>query len=481
VKSIKSNVIFNIAKNISTIAFQVITFPYISRVLMAENVGKINFGLSIVSYFSLIATLGITTYAIRECSAVRGSRKNLEKVASEIYSINIVTTIVAYVALGITLILCSKLKSYRLLIIIQSMSIMFTTLGADWLNSAIEDFKYIGIRTIVFQIVSVILMFIFVQEPDDYLKYVLISLISSSGANLVNIWYRRKFCSVRIIRLFNWKKHFYPILYMFVMILAQNIFNNVDSTMLGLMHGDREVGIYSVAHKINLVLNQLVASIVWVIMPRVSYYFAENNYIELNKLLRKVLGFYITLGLPCAVGTIVLADDIVLLVAGNHFDGASTALRILMIGFIVSLYGGNFLGNTILLPSKQEKYYMIVCCVTAVVNVILNFFFIPRYGANAAAATTTVCAVIILIMLLIRKNREVQIDRIIKLFQAPVLGSILIVCICVLLRRVERLWVRISFSIICSVVSYVLVQVIWKNEIVQMGMEKLFYHKKDAN
>ena len=67
-KSIKVNSILNVIKTISSIIFPLITFPYISRVLQPENVGNVNFGSSFVSYFSLIASLGITTYAIRECS-----------------------------------------------------------------------------------------------------------------------------------------------------------------------------------------------------------------------------------------------------------------------------------------------------------------------------------------------------------------------------------------------------------------------------
>ena len=58
-KSIKKNTVYNAIKTVSAILFPLITFPYISRVLLPENVGKINFGLSIVSYFSLIASLGI--------------------------------------------------------------------------------------------------------------------------------------------------------------------------------------------------------------------------------------------------------------------------------------------------------------------------------------------------------------------------------------------------------------------------------------
>ena len=101
---IGKNTIYSIIKSCSTVIFPLITFPYISRVLLAENVGKINFGNSVVSYFSLIASLGITTYAVRECSKVKKDKSTLNKLASEIMSINFLTTIVSYVLLIIVLI-----------------------------------------------------------------------------------------------------------------------------------------------------------------------------------------------------------------------------------------------------------------------------------------------------------------------------------------------------------------------------------------
>ena len=174
-KSIKRNTVYNAIKTLSSIIFPLITFPYISRVLLTENSGKIDFGLSIVSYFSLIASLGITTYAIRECSAVREEKNKLSYVASQLWSINIITTVVAYIALTVTLLCYRKLDNYRTLIIIQSLSILATTLGADWLNSAMEDFKYITIRTVAFQFFSLLLMLIFVHKPEDYMKYAVIT------------------------------------------------------------------------------------------------------------------------------------------------------------------------------------------------------------------------------------------------------------------------------------------------------------------
>ena len=465
-KSIKKNTVFSVLKTGSSILFPLITFPYISRTLLAENVGKVNFGLSIVSYFSMFASLGISTYAIRECSAVKDNKERLSNISSQIFSINIITTVLAYLALFITILCWRKLDDYRFLITVQSLTILASTLGADWLNSAMEDFKYITLRTVFFQAFSLVLMFVFVHQPDDYIKYAFISLLSSAGASIFNIWYRRRYCKVYFILKIEWKRHMIPIFYLFVMVLAQTIFNSVDVTMLGSIHGDYEVGIYSTAHKIFNIINQVVGSVLWVIMPRMSFYFSEKNYFEVNKLLRKVFGFNLIFGFPCAVGCFTLAKDIILAVAGDSYFDAVPILRILMIGLALSLIGGNFLGNAILLPSKKERYYMIVCCITAFFNIIGNYIFIPDYGAKAAAWTTTASSFLILVLLLFKVDKQIHIDNVIKLIVSPVCGCVTIILICVLCRLITHMWLRLTLSILFSSLAYACVQVVFKNELV---------------
>lgn len=462
---LKKNTVYSVIKTSSVIVFPLITFPYISRVLLTENVGKINFGLSIVSYFTLIAGLGISSYAIRECAAVKDDSRELSNIASQIFSINVITTIVSYLLLSISLIFFPKLKDYRLLIIIQSLSIFFTTIGADWINTATEDFKFITIRTVVFQVISILLMFWLVHKPEDYYKYVLISLISSSGANLLNIWHRRKYCKLCFTIHINWKKHMAPIVYMFVMILAQTILNSIDITMLGVIHGDYEVGIYSTATKISNIISQLGGAIMWVVIPRLSLLFAENNFAEINIMLKKVLLFLTTLGIPLAVGTIMLADDIITIIAGSTYAESANVLRILMISFLFSQFSG-FLGNAILLPDKQEKYYMVVCIVAAVVNAITNCIFIPKYGAIAAASTTVFSAIVILVMLIIRTNKNVKIKNMRDVFIPQIIGTVVIVFICINLSMLANIWIRVILQISLSIIIYGIIQLIMKNELV---------------
>lgn len=466
-KSLKKNSVLNVIKTLSSIIFPLITFPYISRVLLPANVGKVNFGSSYISYFSMIASLGITTYAIRECSAVRDDRNELSKRASEIFSINICTTVVAYVLLIGSLIIFRNLDVYRTLIIIQSTAILFTTLGADWLNTAMEDFKYITLRTVFFQFISLILMFVFVKEEADYLRYAAISVFSASGANIVNIFYRRKFCKISFTGNMQWGKHFKPILLLFVMILAQTIFSSADVTMLGIMKGDYEVGIYSTAHKIENIIAQVVSSLAWVVMPRMSVYFAEKDYEKINNLLRKTLNLLMVIGIPAVAGVCMLSKEIAIIVGGYNFIDAALPLAILMFSFAFSLIGGSFLGNMVLLPSKNEKTYMIICCITAGVNVFFNYLLIPRWGACGAAFTTALSSFLIMIMLLFKKDKHIRLDYVKNVMLAPGVGTVMICIYCkVISIFITAVPLKTSICVLGSILLYGMILIIFKNELV---------------
>lgn len=78
-KSIKANAILNIIRIASSILLPMISYPYISRILGPIQLGKVDFATSIISYFSIIAGLGIPNYGIICCSKVRNDRYELKK------------------------------------------------------------------------------------------------------------------------------------------------------------------------------------------------------------------------------------------------------------------------------------------------------------------------------------------------------------------------------------------------------------------
>ena len=66
IRSLGTNALLNGIKNVMALCFPLISFPYVSRILKVENLGKYTFSQSFVSYFVLLAGLGISTYAVRE-------------------------------------------------------------------------------------------------------------------------------------------------------------------------------------------------------------------------------------------------------------------------------------------------------------------------------------------------------------------------------------------------------------------------------
>jgi O-antigen/teichoic acid export membrane protein len=434
-KSIKKNTIYNMLKTFSSIIFPLITFPYVSRVLSPVGIGKYNFSNTYVGYFSLIASLGITTYAIRECAAVRDDQEKLDKVSSQIFSINICTMLIAYVALFISLVFFRKLDSYRNLIIIFSSNILFTIVGADWINSAFEDFRYITLRTFGMQLISLICIFIFVRKPSDVMNYALITVLASGGANILNMFYRRRFCRMRFIKDMEWKRHIPGIVMLFVMILAQSLYSSTDITMLGLMKDDYIVGLYSTSVKIFNILNQVISSILWVLLPRLSSYYATNDEENINRLLRKAFAFMMTVGMPCVVGCIMAAKPIIYIVGGNEYMGAVPYLRMSMIASLFSMLGGAFLGNIVFISSRKEKYFMYACIIAACVNVGLNFVLIPEYEAYAAAFTTILSEIVITIYLFLHLDDRKAFICLLKLAIQPAIGCIFLALICLFTAR----------------------------------------------
>lgn len=120
-------------KGLMSAVFPLISFPYISRVLGVENLGKYNFASTFVLYFVLVANLGITPYAIRECAIVRNEREKVDELASDIFTINVVSAFSAVIVMLFILFGTEKLQPYRLTIIILALQIPLNLIGVEWL------------------------------------------------------------------------------------------------------------------------------------------------------------------------------------------------------------------------------------------------------------------------------------------------------------------------------------------------------------
>ena len=64
--------------------FILLTTPYVTRILGAESLGKVEYVNSIITYFILFTALGIPNYGLREVARCRENKYKLSKVVIEL-------------------------------------------------------------------------------------------------------------------------------------------------------------------------------------------------------------------------------------------------------------------------------------------------------------------------------------------------------------------------------------------------------------
>lgn len=423
-KSLGVSAVLNTINTLLGMFFPLITFPYISRVFGANYVGKINFSNSVVSYFALIAALGITTYATREGAIVRENRQKFNDFANEVFTINIVSTFVAYAIMFASILTVPIFKPYLLVMGIQSISLLSTTIGINWLYTIYEDYIYIVTRNVIFQIISLCFLFLFVHEKEDYIIYCIISMISTCGSNVCNLFYSKKYIDLKLTSLKNCLRHIKSILLIFTSTIASTIYVNSDNILLGVLSGDYYVGIYSISVKIYMILKSLINSVFGVTLPRVSMYLSNQKEKEALLIIQKVFIITTMILLPIVVGVNLLCDEVILIIGGSEYYEAAMSLRLLMIALVFSIYA-SFYSTLILLPQKREQIITWTSIGSAVLNIVLNFFFIKLWRQDGAAFTTVISEIVVCLVYYVSGNKLVKMEikkkEIIKILVATII------------------------------------------------------------
>lgn len=428
--SLKVNAVLNIIKQCCAIIFPLITFPYVSRTLGVEAYGKVNFSSSIISYISLLAGLGVSSYAVREGARIRDDKNKFEKFASEVFSINVVSTVIAYVLLAILVLFWKKLEPYRVLIVILSINVLLTTLGTDWINTVYEDFLYLTIRYVLCQSIAVVTTLLFVKKPDDVALYAFFSNLGTIFANILNLFYIRRTLRINVnfTLKMNVKHHFRPIMLLFGNMISSMIYLYSDTTMLGILASDAAVGYYTVSSKIYSLLKQVINAVSNVLTPRLSHDFENKAKKNMTNNINSVLGALLVVVIPITMGMLCMGREIILLIAGKEYLEAYPALSILSVTLIFSTYACIFV-SVIMLAQRKDKEILIASGLSAAVNILLNLILIPQYSYNAAAFTTFISECLMLAMGIYYTHHTIKVE-IRKYLVLATIGGIEVQMIC---------------------------------------------------
>lgn len=471
-KSLSINVGLNMLRTFMNMAFPLITYPYVTRVLGVENLGRYNFASSIIGYLTLISSFGISSYAIREGAKLRDSKEQETEFVNQMYTIGLIATFCAY---AIMLIVCkfNKIEPYRTLIYIQSVAIIGNTIGVEWLNSIYEDFAYITARTLVFQILSIVLMFIFVKSENDLYVYAIVCVLASVGGYVCNYIHSKKYVRIRLVSNIALKKHLRSLLFFFFSNMTTTIFVNSDQTMLGFLCGDYYVGIYAVAVKIYNILKNIFTSILVVAMPRVCILDGQDNEKSQNEISEMILKMVLIIIMPMIAGILLISNKVVLIVAGAQYVEGISALRILAFSVLAAALA-SYMTYIYIVPRGYDKILLFGSTVSALINVALNLIMIPLCKHNGAAFTTLISELVVFVIEWLYVKPEIDYHRVFKTWIQSIASCLLMAIVIALLDRLKCKMVLLTvFEVVAGGLSYFVAMIIFRNDIVLYGMNKL--------
>lgn len=361
-----------------------VTTPYISRVLGSEGVGINAYTNSIIQYFILFGSIGISTYGNRQIAYCRDDKRELSKTFWEISILRFITIFIAYVAFLIYLNMTTQYHSY---FIAQSFQIIAAALDISWFFMGLENFKITVVRNFIVKIISLICIFTMVKSVNDIGIYILILSLSLLFGNL-SLWgYLKKYVRKPNFKELKLVKHLKPSISLFIPQIAIQIYLVLNKTMLGNISGVQSAGYFEYSDRIVKIVLAIVTSIGTVMLPRMASIFANKDYKKLHEYMYTSGDFINFISIPLSFGLAAIAPKFAIWFMGSEF---SVTGKLMMIeSVVIFLIGwGVMLGNQYLIPTNQIRKYTYAVSASAVVNLILNVPLIYTMGVTGATIAT---------------------------------------------------------------------------------------------
>lgn len=488
-KSITKNYIYNVIYNICLIIVPLIVTPYVSRVLTPTGIGKFSFSTSLISYFTLFASLGFSTYAQREIAKHQGDSHEQSRVFWEIIICRSVSALIA-VVVNLTLYFCGIYGDYGFLMLIFTINIIYVMIDVSFVFQGNEEFGKLVTVNLIVRIISVACIFIFVKSENDLWIY---AIINSATMLIGNIVLLPKL--LKVLRRFPIKqikpfRHLKGSLILFIPTIAIVIYTVLDKTLIGVLVpgtyidivdgvevtkkiSDLENGYYEQAEKIVKLIMTVITSIGTVMIPRNTHEIAQGNLEKVKDNVYKSFRIVWMLGVPLVLGICAIATGFVPWFFGSGYDKCVELIYI-MSPLIIIIGFSNILGSQYLIPMGRDMQSTIPVVVGAIVNLILNVVLIPRlYSVGASIATVVAEFIVVSIMVMI-VCKEIKISKIVKSsWRYIVCGAIMFVATYFFGKSFSSSILTTLLTVLLGIVVYYLLLLLTKDTIIVQYTQKI--------
>ncbi len=384
-KTIATNTIFLFGAEAASRVLSFFLIVAIARALGAGSLGKYSFALAVGGFFLTFADFGLSTLLLKEVSKDKGQTS---KYLNNVFAIKLAIAAITAIAALLTALLYGLTETILLVFIfLAAMFFNFITDPIRMLFLAYEKSLYYAAVIVAERLIAVSAgLFVLLKGYGIFALLGIFVLSYASSFLLALIIARKRFVMVKPeINLPYWRQLIVSAWPFWIAFVFMAMYYRVDTVMLTIMKGYEPVGWYNAAYKIVESLSFLPIVISTAIFPAMSRFHSQSKE-QLRLLYSEAIHYVLILALPIVVGTILVADRIILFFYNGTFANSAIALKILIIaeGLIFVTYVMGTLLNAI----DKQRTFTLITMAYALLNVVFNLLFIPRYSYAGAAAVS---------------------------------------------------------------------------------------------
>lgn len=464
------NYLYNAAYQIFILIVPLITTPYLARVLGPNGVGINAYTNSIIQYFILFGSIGVSLYGNRQVAFVRDDKSKLTKTFYEIFFMRLITITLAY---AIFLIFLALTKQYHVYYLAQSVSIIAAAFDISWFFMGVENFKVTVLRNFVVKIVTLVCIFAFVKSKADLTTYILILSLSLLIGNLTLFPNLRKYIGKFKFSDLQLMQHLRPSLTLFVPQIATQVYLVVNKTMLGSLTSVDAAGYFDQSDKMVKVVLALVTATGTVMLPHVANAFMRGEIEKTKQFLYKSFKFVTVVSVPMMFGLMAVSDKFVPLFFTSKFNSVAPLMMIESV-IILLIAWSNALGTQYLLPTNQNKAFTTSVVMGAIVNIIANVPLILLWGANGAAIATVISEFVVTGYQMYAVREQIDLHELFRdTGKFLVSGILMLIAVKIIDSMTPATWLMIICEIVVGIIVYLLGLIIMKTSILTDAKEML--------
>lgn len=367
---------------------------YLARVLSVAGFGLISYGMAFLTYALLFANPGLTTIGARDIAKHRNDRR----IAGEILGLKLMLALVILIVFLVGLWLVPGAPATKRIVFFYLASLIPFSVLLEFVFQGREQMIQVGLARFIQYAVYVLLIFVIVRTGDDIIGVPTAYFAGYSvAAGFLLLLFIRARGSLRIV--FSWEK-WKRILIKSTPVGFATILNqlslNLPPLLLGILYVKDEVGLYSASFKIVIMLLIIERVVHYVFFPVIARQHLQEPE-KLGKTFSVITRLLLAIGIPLAIGGIILAEPLIAFVYGADYAGSAVILRILLVYFLVtplnSLYGYG------LIAMNRERIFLRVIAFTSLINAVLIYLLCLLIHAPGAAIALCVSEGICIVLM----------------------------------------------------------------------------------